>query len=128
MITILTGRNSFMLQQELQRIINKFVSQHTDMGLERLDGEEVEYDRIREGLQSLPFLASKKLVVLRDGSANKQFLENAEKLLKDIPESTDLVIVEPKIDKRLSYFKLLKKIGDFKEFNELDGMGLLIGL
>jgi DNA polymerase-3 subunit delta len=124
MITILTGRNSFMLQQELQRIINKFVSQHTDMGLERLDGEEVEYDRIREGLQSLPFLASKKLVVLRDGSANKQFLENAEKLLKDIPESTDLVIVEPKIDKRLSYFKLLKKIGDFKEFNELDGNGL----
>jgi DNA polymerase-3 subunit delta len=34
------------------------------------------------------------------------------------------VIVEPKIDKRLSYFKLLKKIGDFKEFNELDGNGL----
>jgi DNA polymerase-3 subunit delta len=121
MITTLTGPNSFTLQQELRRIVNTFVTEHTEMGLERLDGEEAEYDRIRESLESLPFLASKKLVVLRNPGANKQFVENAERLLGELPETTDLVILEPKLDKRLSYYKLLKKVTDFKEFAELDG-------
>lgn len=121
MITTLTGLNSFMLQLELRRIVDDFVAEHTDMGLEKLDGEEAEYDRIRESLESLPFLASKKLVVFRTGSANKQFAEHAERLLKNMPDTTDLIIVEPKLDKRFVYYKLLKKVTDFKEFNELDG-------
>ncbi len=121
MVTALTGANSFMLQKELHRIVNDFVKEFTDMGLDRIDGEEAEYDRIRESLESLPFLASKKLVVLRSGGANKQFAENADKLLKGLSDSTDVVLIEPKLDKRLAYYKLLKKTTEFKEFNELDG-------
>lgn len=125
MIVTLTGQNSFMLQQSLRQMVNEFVEEYTDMGLERIDGEEVEYDRLRESLQSLPFLANKKLVVLRSPGANKQFAENAEQLLAELPESTDVIIVEPKLDKRLAYYKLLKKVTDYKEFNELDGAGLV---
>lgn len=124
MITTLTGQNSFMLQQNLRDLIDSFVKEYTDMGLERLDGEEAEYDRLRESLESLPFLAAKKLVVLRSPGANKQFVENAERLLTQLPETTDVIIIEPKLDKRLAYYKLLKKITDFKEFNELDGAQL----
>lgn len=124
MITILTGENSFMLQAELHRLVADFVSEHTEMGLEQLDGEEAEFDRIRESLQSLPFLASKKLVVLRTPSANKQFVANAESLLAELPESTDVIIVEPKLDKRQSYYKFIKKQKGFREFSQLDTHGL----
>jgi DNA polymerase-3 subunit delta len=119
-ITVLTGENSFMLQQELRRIVGGFVAEHTDMALEQLDGEEAEFDRMREALQSLPFLATKKLVVLRRPSANKQFLEAAESLLTEADESIDIVIVEPKLDKRTAYYKYLKKQPGFKEYTELD--------
>lgn len=128
---VLTGENSFMLQQELRKLVRAFVAEHTDMALEQLDGEEAEFDRIREALQSLPFLASKKLVVLRAPGANKQFVESFENLLTEAPESTDIVIVEPKLDKRLSYYKFLKKQPGFQEFAELDTLGLakwLVGL
>lgn len=124
MVTILTGANSFLLQRELRRVVDGFIVEHSDMGLERLDGEEVEYDRIREALESLPFLASKKLVVLRSPSSNKQFVENAEKLLTNLSETTDVILVEPKLDKRLTYYKFLKKATEFQEFNELDENGL----
>lgn len=124
MITTLTGSNSFMLQQEQRRIIGSFVAEHSDMGVERLDGEEADYNRISESLESMPFLASKKLVVLRGPSANKQFVEHAERLLKELPDTTDVLIVEPKLDKRLAYYKLLKKVTNFQEFNELDGQQL----
>jgi DNA polymerase-3 subunit delta len=120
MIITVTGPNSFALQRDLKDIVKKFVSEYSDMGLERLDGEEVEYDRIRESLESLPFLASKKLVVLRSPGANKQFTENAERLLGELPDTTDVVIFEPKLDKRLTYAKFLKKSTDYREYNELD--------
>jgi DNA polymerase-3 subunit delta len=123
-ITILTGSNSFGIRAELKRLVEAFVSEHDDMALERLDGEEAEYARMQEAMQSLPFLASRKMVVLQSPGANKQFAENAEKLLAELPETTDLVIVEPKLDKRSVYYKLLKKQKGFQEFAELDERGL----
>lgn len=124
MIITLTGENAFGLQRELERIIAAFVAEQGDLALERLDGEEVDLNRIREALTSLPFLASKKLVVLKRASANKGFVEEAEKLLAEVPETTDLLIVEPKLDKRTAYYKLLKKATDFREYKELDAVGL----
>jgi DNA polymerase-3 subunit delta len=120
----LTGENSFMLHAELKTLVRQFLDEHGDMALERLDGEEATYERIQEALQSLPFLASKKMVILRAGSANKQFVERAESLLKELPDTTDLILLEPKLDKRSSYYKLVKKVTDFKEFPELDQIGL----
>ena len=124
MITVLTGENSFLLGAELRRLIAAFVAEYSDMGLERLDGEEVAYDRMREALESLPFLSSKKLVVLSRPSANKEFTEKAADLLHELPETTDLVLVEPKLDKRLAYYKFLKKQTTMQEFAELDEFGL----
>jgi DNA polymerase-3 subunit delta len=123
-ITILTGSNSFGIRAELKRLVEAFVSEHDDMALERLDGEEAEYARMQEAMQSLPFLASRKMVVLQSPGANKQFAENAEKLISELPETTDLVIVEPKLDKRSVYYKFLKKQKGFQEFSELDERGL----
>lgn len=124
MITTLTGSNNFGLKVEQDWLIGAFLKEHGDMALERLDGEDVELDRIRESLESMPFLSSKKLVVLRTPSANKTFVEHADKLLANIPESTDVIVIEPKLDKRLGYYKFLKKATDFKEFNELDEYSL----
>ncbi len=120
MIITLTGPNTFARQSALKALTKEFIETHSDMGLEKIDGEEADYNRIRESLESLPFLADKKLVVLRAPGANKQFVENTQKLIDNLPESTDLIIVEPKLDKRSVYYKLLKKSTDYREFNELD--------
>lgn len=112
------------MRAELKRLVDGFVAEHTDMGLERLDGEEVEFDRIQGAVESLPFLAAKKLVVLQKPSVNKTFIEKAADMLPKIPETTDVIIVEPKPDKRTSYYKFLKKNTELQEFNELDENGL----
>jgi len=124
MVTILSGSNDYALQAELKRLVTAFLEEHGDMALERLDGEEVEYERLQEALQSLPFLAARKLVALHIPGANKKFAENIEKLLAGLPETTDLIIVEPKLDKRSAYYKFLKKQKGFQEFGELDEAGL----
>jgi DNA polymerase III delta subunit len=108
----------------LDKLVSSFVAEHGDMALERFDGEEAAFERMQEALQSLPFLASKKMVVLRTPGANKRFVENAERLIRELPETTDVIIYEPKFDRRSAYYKLLKKVTDFREFGELDRNGL----
>lgn len=124
MIITLTGTNDFLRSQQLSELAQSFVAEHTDMGLERLDGEEASADRMRESLQSLPFLTARKMVVLREPGKQKAFAETIADTLQELPETTDVIIVEPKLDKRLSYYKTLKKQTDFRESNELDAGGL----
>ncbi len=119
MITTLSGTNNFLLQAELKRLVDDFVAEHGDMAVEKIDGEEAEYTRITEAVQSLPFLSSKKLVVLDRPGTQKEFSENFEQLIESISDSTDVIIVEPKPDKRSSYYKLLQKKTDLKMFNGL---------
>lgn len=113
-----------MIKAELDKLVGQFVKTYTDMGLQRFDGEESEFDQIREAIESLPFLASKKLVVLRNPGANKEFIEKVEALLGALSDITDVIIYEPKLDKRSVYYKYLKKTTEYKEFNELDEYGL----
>lgn len=124
MITTLTGPNNFLLLEELHRLEGQFLNTYGDMALEKIDGEEANFERIAEAVQSLPFLANKKMVILRSPSANKKFIEQAAALLGEVPQNTELVIVEPKLDKRLSYYKVLKNKTEFREFAGLDAYSL----
>jgi DNA polymerase-3 subunit delta len=124
MTVTLTGENSFGLRSVLRQLVDEFVTANGDLVLERIDGEEADLAQISEALSSLPFLAAKKLVVLRTPGANKQFAEDAEQILDDLPETNDVVLVEPKLDKRTAYYKFLKKQTDFREFPPLDQNGL----
>jgi len=120
----LTGANDYARGRELRGLVADFVAEHGDMALEKLDGETASFERLQESLQSLPFLATRKLVVLQDPSSNKAFAEAIDSLLAGLPETTDVILVEPKLDKRLSYYKTLKKQTDFREFPDLDAGGL----
>jgi DNA polymerase III subunit delta len=124
MIVTLTGANDVARDMELKRLVADFVTEHTDMGLERLDGDEHDAARMRESASSLPFLTARKLVVLREPGKQKAWAEHIADLLPEVADTTDLVIVEPKLDKRLSYYKTLKKSTDFRDFPELDAAGL----
>jgi DNA polymerase-3 subunit delta len=123
-IITLTGENWFGLSAALRKIIDDFTKEHGDIALEQLDGETAEPSRIAEALQSAPFLASKKLAVLRNPSTSKQFTDEAENILSSINDTTDVVIVEQKLDKRLNYYKYLKKATDFRDFPPLDERAL----
>lgn len=124
MIVTLTGENAFALRQELNRLTDAFTAEHGDLALERLDGETADAGRVQEALYGLPMLAARKMVILRGLSTNKQLQERAEQLFADIPETTEVILVEPKLDKRLAYYKFLKKQTDFREFAPLDQAGL----
>ncbi len=120
----ITGGNDYARRAEMVRLVADFEREHGDMAIERLDGEDASADKMQGALQSLPFLSSRKLVVLREPGKQKAFAENIAAALKDIPVTTDVIIYEPKLDKRSSYYKTLKKDTEYREFGDLDGPAL----
>lgn len=124
MIISLTGPNTFTIRSYIKNLTDKFVKDHGDLSLERLDGDEHSADEMIQAAQALPFLAAKRIVILRNPSAQKQFTEQIEQIIKNVPDTTDLVIIEDKIDKRSVYYKALKTQTDYHEQNGLDSIGL----
>lgn len=113
-----------MRKAELKKLVTDFVAAHTDMAVERFDGDESAAAQMRGSLNSLPFLTERKLVILYEPGKQKAFAEHIDDVLKETADTTDLIIIEPKLDKRLSYYKTLKKATDFREFGDLDAAGL----
>lgn len=124
MIITFTGTNDFVRRSELRAYIDEFVKTHGDFGLERVEAGSIELGRLLESVASVPFLAEKRMMVLTGISENKQIAEHLDKLLEAVADTTELVIVEPKFDKRSSLYKTLKKESDFREFNALDDRSL----
>lgn len=124
MITTLAGENDVLRQATTKRLVDGFVAEYGDMALERLDGEDAGYARMHEAVQGIPFLSSRKLVVLRRPSANKDFTERFDKFIQDVAETNDVIIIEPKLDKRLVYYKQLKKLTEYRDHAVLDVNGL----
>lgn len=120
MVLVLTGQNAFKLRAELNKITSDFIATYGDFGLEQIEAGEIELGRLLESVSSLPFLAPRRMIILRDVSENKSINENAEKLLESVTDTTDLIIVEPKFDKRSVLYKTLKKRAEVREFLELN--------
>lgn len=123
-ITILTGTNDYTRAEALKKLTRQFIDEHGDLAIERLDGDIVDYDRFHEAVTGIPFLSTKKLVVLKGAAGNKSLNERIGEVLKDVPETTELVIVEAKLDKRGSYYKSLKVHKSFQDYGELDEQSL----
>lgn len=119
MIITLTGNNTYALKQRLDELTKAFVGKYSELALERIDAEEAEADVILESIQSLPFLAESKMVVVRSLSANKGAAEQIEQIISSTGKTTDLILYEPLTDKRTSYYKIIKTKTDFEEYSEL---------
>lgn len=115
MKSVLSGENAFELQKELDLLVNNFVKEHGDLALERMDGEEVTPQKLVDVVTNLPFLASKKMVVVKN-VYNKDLLEKLVEL--EVPDFTELIVVAGKLDKRASYYKKLSKLSGFKSFTK----------
>lgn len=120
MIRVLVGPNRFALQRELQKIKDEFKSQHGNFAVESVDAEEADAGEIRSAVQSVSLFNPAKMVVIKSLGSNKQAAEQIEEIIGSTPEGTQLLIVEPKPDKRSTYYKTLKKRAELSEFAEPD--------
>lgn len=125
MITTLSGDNFYLIKRRLDELVDKFTAEHGELAVQKIDAEEAEAPAILEAIQSLPFLASRKLVVLRNLNANKPAAERIEQIIDSAGDGTDVIFYEPSPDKRTVFYKVLKSRTGLEEYNEPDVHGLV---
>lgn len=111
MITVLTGENSFEINEALQEIVAAFDGQ-----AERIDGSTLELKDIPDLLMGGTLFATQRLVIIKDLSSNKMVWEKLPEWLPRLSDDIHLVLVDAKPDKRTTAYKELKKQADLKEF------------
>jgi DNA polymerase-3 subunit delta len=109
-----------MIGKQLSQLIDDFVSKNGD-SIERFDGSELsDVDDLLDAVRSISFLEPRKLVVVRNFGQNKELLDKIEIIIEQTADSTDLLLVDEKLDKRTSVFKYLQKNVDVKVCKELE--------
>lgn len=111
MITILTGDNDFELQRLLAQIADKF-----DGVVEKHDGVDLDLKQLPDLVMGTTLFAEKRLVIVKDLSANKTLWTQFSAFLSRLSDDVHLVLVEPKLDKRTKTYKDLQKQATIKEF------------
>ncbi len=124
MIVLLTGENEFGISIKQKQLISEYLRSNDSFGLERLDGEVLEISRLRDGVLQLPFLVSKKLIIISKPFSNKLICEALLDIRMHIPDEIDVVLVDSKADKRIKLYKELYADKMVQEFVALKGAGL----
>ena len=110
MITLLTGDNSYEIERELKGLVAGF-----DGEPEKFDGAGLELRQLPDLLSGQSLFTEKRLVIVRELSANKPLWEALPDLLERMSDDTHLVLIEGSPDKRTKTYKALQKIAEVKE-------------
>lgn len=119
MIITVTGDNQHQARAAINTIIDDFVQQHGALAVERFDASTSEVEHIMSAISGASLLSPDKLVVIEDYDTNKPLVEQTETLISQVPDTTTVLIIIGKLDKRASFGKLLKKQTDFREYAAL---------
>lgn len=120
MITVLFGANRYALGKQIGALVDDFISKNGDAGVERFLAEQIEANQLTSIITSASLFASQRLVIITGLAGDKQLAEVLEKNITHIPEEVHVVLVETALDKRTTFYKVLKKQAMLEEFAEMD--------
>lgn len=120
MIIYLYGDNSFGISRQARLLRQKYLDSTGPEGdLESIDVAEKGINYLLGGLSVMPMFVSSRLIMASNLSKAKPTSEQIDEIISSTAESTNLVIIDPKPDKRTVMYKKLSKLKGAKEFKNL---------
>lgn len=119
---LLYGEETYLINDFAAMIRKKAFGDEVDgFNLHRLNGPSVEFQRVREGVDALPFLSDHTLVELWNVDVNMLNTDEFRALFKDVPDWCTVVVRQPSgiVPKgNLGIVQDMKKNGFVEEFAE----------
>lgn len=121
MIHVLVGQEVFLIQRALEKFLSeRLLSASREFNFDLLEGKEVEAKKLMEVARTLPVLSARRILLVKNAhDLKKGEMEGLEPLLKEIPETTDLIFVAEKVDRRLRFWQRIGEVGKVQEFKPL---------
>ncbi len=129
MIYLFYGPDEFARSEALLTLRSAFPPDLAELNISQLDGRRLKIDALAAACEAMPFLADRRLVIVRDALKHTKAGKDREDLrayLAQVPSGCDLVFVESDdIDRRSILFTYLKQAAELREFTRLEGTALL---
>ncbi len=117
------GENQYALSKEVLRWKQNFIAKHGIENFLLLSGKGTSLSDLLDAVETMPFIAEKRLVVLE--GVPKIQKEEFQRFKEGIHPQTVVVIADAKPDKRLTVVKEIEKASEVKEFPLLSSLDLL---
>ena len=111
MVYLFIGENSFEIEREIARRIAEF-----DGEIEKRDGEALVVADLQDLLQGQSLFSTKRLIIIKHLSENKSVWEILASRIESMSSDIDIILIEPKPDKRIKAFKDIVKHATLKDF------------
>jgi DNA polymerase-3 subunit delta len=120
MIIAFIGDNAFAREKAAKEFVDGFIGAHGSHSVDRFIATDIELNTLSGAVTTTPFLSQRRLIIVRDISANKDISDHFEDILQQTADTSDLIIIESRIDGRSKYLQILRKMTDCREFAQLD--------
>lgn len=124
MITLLTGENDFEIRAALKRRIAEFRETHSEDAVTIADATSLGRDELPQLLLGANLFAPERLIVIDDASAQKIVWDKLADYLREVGDTTDVVLIAPSADKRTRTYKWLQKNATIQQFVSFQGPAL----
>lgn len=112
---MLTGENDYELTRKVAQLKAAFEGQ-----VERVDAADLSREQLADIFAGQTLFALKRLVLIDAPSANPELWQHLPVWADRLSADTELVLIEPKPDKRTGSYKWLKKHAEVLEFPAFD--------
>jgi DNA polymerase-3 subunit delta len=119
MIITLTGPNNYLLRKKVKELVFNFKKDNSSLAIERPAINNDQYNNIVSSLQSISLLTPSRLFVLDQPGSMELWQANFNEISSSIPDSSTIILLEPKLDKKTKYYKTLHNQTQFEEFDKL---------
>lgn len=125
MLYLLHGENAFLAKERLDKIIAAFKKKYSEDSVRIISGDRTTISQVMSEASSLSMFSTNKLVVVKNFSENKESKLFSEKIAGVNTKELNICFLETvALDKRSSFYKLLKENGKIEEFKNLSGRQL----
>lgn len=126
---LIHGENTYIAKRRLDELIYAFTESNGSNGLIILDGSDCAVENIFQEIGAISMFVPKKLLVIKyfsENKDNKKFVEAVTDAKLILPDEVELLFWEnSSMDKRTSFYKMIKKYGDIEEFKNESGSRLV---
>lgn len=110
-IYLLYGAEDYLVQQAKHMLCPAITDMEDTINYTKFEGRQADPLEIASIAETMPFFQDRRLILLEDTGFLKKASDPFFKVLKELPETTIIVMVEQEVDKRNKIYKYIKEHG-----------------
>ena len=109
-VYLLYGEEDYLKRMYRDRLKKAVLGDGDEMNYSYFEGKDIDFPTLREAANTLPFFSDHRIIVVENSRMFKNASEMAD-YLPQMPDTTVVVFVEKKVDKRNKLYKYVNKNG-----------------